>query len=343
MFEKYLTIIREWYQQLDYIALGLELGVLLFAALVAVAVYRRFTKLFSRATENVSSRAFKYIALRATQRVIFPLSMLAVVFIGRSALEAFDYKILLLYVAVPLLLSFAAVRLVVYILRKALPGSAVKAWENVISTAIWVLVALHLLGWLPAVVEKLESIGFKLGGAHITLRAVLEFFFLVVVLIVMASWLSRVIEQALQRSVNISAGVKVALAKISKFGLITLAALMALNAVGINLGALAVFGGALGVGLGFGLQRIASNFISGFILVFDRSIRPGDVITDTRGRSVSILLDELATAGPDEVVPVLVGPQGERGAVVGRHGQPVFADVHGDHVGSHGRSDLHPK
>jgi small-conductance mechanosensitive channel len=72
---------------------------------------------------------------------------------------------------------------------------------------------------------------------------------------------------------------QVGFSKFSKFLLITIAFLIALNAVGINLSSLAVFGGALGIGLGFGLQRIASNFISGFILVLDRSIKPGDVIS----------------------------------------------------------------
>ena len=94
------------------------------------------------------------------------------------------------------------------------------------------------------------------------------------VLMVLAAWLSRTVETALSRSVYLSSGVKIGLSKTIKLVIYTLAGLLSLNAVGIDLSALAIFGGALGVGLGFGLQRIASNFISGFILVFDRSIRP---------------------------------------------------------------------
>ena len=95
----------------------------------------------------------------------------------------------------------------------------------------------------------------------------------------LATWLGRVIEQRISQAAFVNPGMQVALVKLSKFTLMVLAFLLALNAVGIDLTALAVFGGALGVGLGFGLQRIASNFISGFIVLFDRSIRPGDVIS----------------------------------------------------------------
>jgi small-conductance mechanosensitive channel len=95
----------------------------------------------------------------------------------------------------------------------------------------------------------------------------------------LAQWLGRVIENRISRAEYVNAGMQVALVKLSKFVLMVLVILLALDAVGIDLTALTVFGGALGVGLGFGLQRIASNFISGFIVLFDRSIRPGDVIT----------------------------------------------------------------
>jgi small-conductance mechanosensitive channel len=98
------------------------------------------------------------------------------------------------------------------------------------------------------------------------------------VAVTLAIWLSEVINRQLQ-SAGLTPSMQVGISKFSRFLLITLAFLLALNAAGINLSSLAIFGGALGVGLGFGLQRIASNFISGFILVFDRSIKPGDIIT----------------------------------------------------------------
>ncbi len=280
MFQDSLSAILEWHDRLDYIAIGWELAVLLLAAAGASFVHRTLGRFLLDSTAVEGTRRLKRITLRSAQRIIFPLSMLLGVLVGRAILRGLQPEVLLLNLAVPLLLSLALVRLAVYVLRQALtPGPAVKAWEHLISTSIWVLVVLHLLGLLPAVVKGLDAFGYTFGSIRISLFTVLEFSVAVGVLMVLATWLSKVIEQGLSRAAYLSAGAKIGLSKTIRFALYTLAALLALNAAGIKLGALAVFGGALGVGLGFGLQRIASNFISGFILVFDRSIRPGDVIS----------------------------------------------------------------
>ena len=270
----------EWHNRLDYIAIGWEFAVLLLAAAGAMAVHRTLGRFLLDSTATEGTRRLKRITLRSVQRIIFPLSMLLGVLVGRAILRALQPEVLLLNLAVPLLTSLALVRLAVYVLRQALsPGPAVKAWEHLISTTIWLLVVLHLLGLLPEVVKALDAFGYTFGSIRISLFTVLQFSVVVAFLMVLATWLSRAIEQGLSRAVYLSAGARIGLSKTIKFVLYTLAALLALNAAGIKLGALAVFGGALGVGLGFGLQRIASNFISGFILVFDRSIRPGDVIS----------------------------------------------------------------
>lgn len=229
---------------------------------------------------GIEQHRLRQITLKTAQRILFPLSMLLGVFIGRAILQHFDSQVGLLNIAVPLLLSLAAIRFVVYSLRKSFkPSPAVKAWENLISFSIWMLMALHLLGWLPEVLEAMDAFAFKLGDNRISLLIVTKLALLVVLLWILALWLAAVIERRLLGSKHVSIGMQVALAKIARFFLITFASLIALDSVGIDLTALAVFGGALGVGLGFGLQRIASNFISGFIVLFDRSIRPGDVIT----------------------------------------------------------------
>ena len=139
--------------------------------------------------------------------------------------------------------------------------------------------ALHLLGWLPAVLEGLDGMAMQMGEKRISVLAVGKLVLAVAALWMLALWVARLIENRISQAEYVNASMRVAMVKLSKFMLLLLAFLLALDAVGIDPTALTVFGGALGMGLGFGLQRIASNFISGFIVLFDRSIRPGDVIS----------------------------------------------------------------
>lgn len=257
-----------------------EVAVLVLAAAGALLVQRVLSQGLADSTERNTEFAVRSLALKSLQRILFPISMLLGVLTGRALLQHEDMPVSFLNLAVPLLLSLAAIRIVVYFLRKTFrPGPMVKAWENLIAISVWIVVALHLIGWLPAVLEGLDNMAMQMGGSRISVLAVIKLIMAVVLLWVLALWLARLIENRLSRAEYVSPSMQVALVKLSKFTLLVLAFLLALNAVGIDLTALAVFGGAVGVGLGFGLQRIASNFISGFIVLFDRSIRPGDVIT----------------------------------------------------------------
>lgn len=230
--------------------------------------------------EGASFSRLRKMSRKSLDRIQFPLSMLLVTLIGESILQQFGMPAPLLAIATPLLLSLAGIRIVVYMLRKGFaPSPLIKAWENLIATTAWSLVALHLLGWLPAVLAGLDAVAFNPGGTHVSLLLVLKLMLTIAGCWLLALWLANVIEQSLNRSEHFTSSARVALAKFSRFFLITIAILIAMDAVGIDLTALAVFGGAVGVGIGFGLQRITSNFISGFILLLDRSIKPGDVIT----------------------------------------------------------------
>lgn len=281
MFADYLNKVTDWFSHLDYNSLGWELLVLVLAVACALLVHQTLGRFLLKTSAELDAGHIRRITLRSVQRIVFPLSILLVALVGREILQYQQVAVpLLLRLAVPLMMSLATIRLAVYMLRQALqPGPVVKAWEHLISTSIWILVALHLLGWLPKVVSVLDAFGYSFGSVRVSLLTVLELLLVIGVLMVLAAWLSKTFEAALSRSSYLSSGVKIGLSKTIKLVLYTLAGLLSLNAVGIDLSALAIFGGALGVGLGFGLQRIASNFISGFILVFDRSIRPGDVIS----------------------------------------------------------------
>ena len=259
-----------------------EVGVLMLAVAGASLVHHTLGQMLAARSEGDAEAEYtvRHLALKTLQRILFPLSMLLGVLAGRALLLHQGNPVNLLDLAVPLLVSLATIRIFIYFLRKTFrPGPAVKAWENLIATSIWIVVALHLLGWLPAVLKGLDGMAMQVGSNRISVLATLKLALALALLWLLAQWLGRVIEHRISRAEFVNAGMQVALVKLSKFVLLVLAFLLALDAVGIDLTALTVFGGALGVGLGFGLQRIASNFISGFIVLFDRSIRPGDVIT----------------------------------------------------------------
>lgn len=257
-----------------------EAGVLLLAAAGAIMVDRTLGKSLGERSEQGAEYDLRRMTLKAVQRILFPLSMLLGVLAGRALLPGLGHRGDLLDLAIPLMLSMAGIRIAIYVLRKTFrPGPAIKAWENLIATSVWIVVAMHLLGWLTPVLAALDGVAMQLGGMRVSLLDTGKLLLSLILLWVFALWLSRLIESRLAQSRHINPSMQVALGKLSKFALLTVALLAALETVGIDLTALKVFGGALGVGLGFGLQRIASNFISGFIVLFDRSIRPGDVIT----------------------------------------------------------------
>jgi small-conductance mechanosensitive channel len=273
-----LELILQRLQVFATVNAWLQLGLVALAGLVAWLLHRRWER-YLQSQEGGSGR-LRHFTLRSSLRIIFPISMLLVILLERAVLTQTGQSAALLSVAIPLLLSLAVIRFSVFMLRKVFPPSrALKAWESVISTTMWVLVAMHLVGWLPGIIKSLDEFAFQLGDTRVSLLAAIKLVISVAVFLMLALWLSRVIERRITRSQHMGAGVQVAVAKVSKLFLLTMAVLISLDAVGIDLTALTVFGGALGVGLGFGLQRIASNFVSGFILIFDRSIKPGDVIT----------------------------------------------------------------
>jgi small-conductance mechanosensitive channel len=219
------------------------------------------------------------LGIGGVNRVLFPLSTLIFVLIGKLILAYWQHTSFLL-LASKLLLAMAAIRLVVYALRYIIePGGMLKTLENTIAGSIWTLLALHLSGILPEILSALEEIEFKIGKNPVNLLLALQGVLTILITIFIALWCSRIFENRLLRVNNINMNLRVVLAKLLRVMLLFIAILIALSAVGLDITMLSVFGGALGVGLGFGLQRIASNYVSGFIILLDKSMQIGDVVT----------------------------------------------------------------
>ena len=213
------------------------------------------------------------------RRILFPAVALIPLTVSISLLKRW-IEVDLLRLFVPLLASLLLVRIFFYLLRHVFArGSIVRTFERTIAVLVWGALVLHVSGLLPEVIGYLDDIAFHLGKQKLTLWLVLQGLFWVVITLLAALWLSGAIEARLMRAESLHSSLRVVFARLAKSLLVLLAVLMVLPLVGIDLTVLSVFGGAIGVGLGFGLQKIASNYVSGFIILLDRSIRIGDLIT----------------------------------------------------------------
>jgi small-conductance mechanosensitive channel len=219
------------------------------------------------------------LAIGGINRVLFPLSCLVIVLFGQLILSSWQH-VSLLKLASRLFFAMAVVRIIVYLLRYLFsPSGWLKTLESIIAWIIWGLLALHLTGVLPEIIQALEDMRFNIGKNPVNLLLVLQALLTVIVTIFIALWLSRLLENKLMRAEQVNINLRVVLTKLIRIVLIFIATLVALSAVGLDITLLSVFGGALGVGLGLGMQRIASNYVSGFIILLDKSMQIGDVIS----------------------------------------------------------------
>ena len=225
-------------------------------------------------------------AMRTGIHALVPLLWWLTLLAASAWLRRRGHPTEVIHLAVVLVGALAFIRMGVFVLRHSFsPGSKLKAWEWSLTVIIWALVALHILGLLPVVIEVLDEYALTLGTTRISLYMVTSFVLSIALLSLVALWLTNGIQAVLRRADSLDESFKLVLSKLARFLLLTLAVVVAMVTAGIDLTALAVFGGALGVGIGLGLQRIVSNFVSGIVLAFEESIRPGDVVSvgDTFG------------------------------------------------------------
>ena len=216
-------------------------------------------------------------------RVLSPLLILGLLAASR-ALMARHQSVHLLDIAVPLASSFAVIRTVFYLLRRVFArrgplGEALQTFEKIFALVVWLGVAMHITGVLPDVIKYFEKTELPIGSHRIVLADLVEGAVSIVVLMMLALWAGAALEERLMHVERMHSSIKVVLARMSRAVLILVAVLFSLSLAGLDLTVLSVFGGALGVGLGLGMQRIASNYVSGFIILLERSLSIGDPIT----------------------------------------------------------------
>ena len=247
-------------------------------ALAACLLFAKLGERLLRSRQVGNGRAWE-LGHGGLKRIAFPMLALLLVLVARPLAQQWMH-VGLFSLALPLLGSLAVIRVVFYVLRLSLAGAAwLVQFERVFAGMVWAVVALHITGLLPDVIAVLESVSFSTGKQKLTLWHLLQGIAAVMVTVLLALWLSSVIEARLNAATALDGNLRAVFARLSKALLILLAVLIGLPMVGIDLTTLSVFGGALGVGLGLGLQRIASNYVSGFIILLDNSIRIGNVIS----------------------------------------------------------------
>ena len=214
------------------------------------------------------------------KRIAFPLIALLLVVILRKVLAALHWEHLsLLHLAGPLLVSLALARMFAYVLRRVLPqGLFLTSFERVVTIVIWFGVILHLTGLADPVIEALEQVSIPVGKQKLDLWMLVHGTVTVGVTLLVALWIASLIESRLMAAERLDANLREVMARLAKAVLAVIALLSSLSLVGIDVTALSVFSGALAVGLGFGLQKIAANYVSGFIILLDRSIRLGNLV-----------------------------------------------------------------
>ena len=240
--------------------------------------------------------------------LLFPLLALLFAYIAQSWLQR-QQPVLLFKIAIPVLLSLALIRLCARVLMTVFPRSGTAALtERLISWLAWAMAVLWITDLLPLVLQEMEQIHLNFGKLRLDLRTILEGLLSSGLVLMLSLWLSAVIEQrVLSQTVSDLSMRKVA-ANVLRAVLLLIGLLLALSAVGVDLTALSVLGGALGVGLGLGLQKLAANYVSGFVVLIERSVRIGDHIrvdgmegqvTDIKTR-YTLLRD---TNGRESIIP----------------------------------------
>jgi small-conductance mechanosensitive channel len=236
------------------------------------------------------SRHLAAIPLRGLRSRLIEISLIEAPFVvalgallvGRTVVAALGSPLTLLDVALQLVTALILVRLALYLLRLTLgPASWLRTWETRLTLLVWLAISFELVGWFGAIETTLDEINLLPGTGRFTLWALLKGLVIITAFVLVTSVIARGIERRVMRIEAIALSTRIGITKFTYFFLVSLGVLLGVNAAGVDLTALTVLTGAIGLGLGFGLQSIASNFVSGFVLLMDKSIKPGDVISFT--------------------------------------------------------------
>ena len=305
MSEPAFVDLESWLRALGQTSVLIELGALLGCGLLAWLLARLVSKAFI--DRDVNTIMF---GRRIVDGVLFPALLLSLAYGARTLLFHSMPQLALFKLAIPVLMSLLVIRLGVKVLQAAFSDTpAIRLLERSISWIAWLAMVLWVSGLLPLVMDELDQISWKVGGANLSVRKIIEGSLTAGLVLIITLWISSALESKLLRKATGSElSLRKAFSNASRALLMFVGLLLALSAVGIDLTALSVLGGAIGVGIGFGLQKLAANYVSGFVILAERSMRIGDsvqvdnfsgVITEINARYTVIR----SLSGRESIVP----------------------------------------
>lgn len=297
--------LESWLQALSNTSVLIELGVLAAGVLVAWQLAKLIAKAFPE--RELNSIMF---GQRTVDGVLFPALLLSWAYGAHKVLMLNHVPLALFKLAIPVLLSLLVIRLGVKVLQAAFSDTpVVRLLERTISWLAWLAMVLWVSGLLPLVMEELDQISWTVGSSTLSVRKIIEGTLTAGLVLIITLWISSAIESKLLRhATGGELSLRKAFSNATRALLMFVGLLMALSAVGIDLTALSVLGGAIGVGVGFGLQKLAANYVSGFVVLAERSMRIGDsvqvdnfsgVITEINARYTVIR----SLSGRESIVP----------------------------------------
>ncbi|MEY4726578.1 MAG: hypothetical protein RLZ36_1205 [Pseudomonadota bacterium] len=255
-----------------------------------------------------TARASILFGRRWVDGVLFPTLALVLTY-GLKLMLIKTQRVSVLKVALPVLVSLVLIRLIARVLAAVFPHSRwARILEQGVSWLAWGLAVLWVTGLWGPMVDEFDALQFTLGKTHVSVTHVLEVVFTSSMVLVLALWLSATLEQRVLNRAFEDLSMRKVAANALRVLLLVIGTLFALSSLGFDLTALSVLGGALGVGIGFGLQKLAANYVSGFVILLERSLRIGDFVrvdgfegrvTDIKTRYTLVR----ASNGSESVVP----------------------------------------
>jgi small-conductance mechanosensitive channel len=280
--------VREIFEQLTTPEIMAEVIVIIMAALLASGL-AHYIKNWLRPLSARADLGRWPQRLIIAGMVVAPSFMALMLLLGLLALfGSFDKPTALIDIAKDLATVLVLVRFGMHALSVSLgPNTWVRSWELRLTFVIWVALSFQILGWFDFIEHTFDKIDLVPGKAQFSLWALLKGVVVIAGFLIAGSLMARAVERRVMKLEGLAISTRIGISKFSTFGFLGLGVLLGVNASGVDLTALTVLTGAVGLGLGFGLQSIASNFVSGFVLLLDKSIKPGDVIsfTGTTGTS----------------------------------------------------------